>query len=259
MRSRLLAGASRWLGPLARYREYGAIGNGGLLLLAGGAGLLLLAGGAVVFLPHQTGHSPRALTDDCGLVTCTATLPAAATGDVRPHASPRVQPRSPASTVASSTMPAPSPAGPATSGPPASPAPARAPVSSPSVAARAPGVSVTVSYAIDRRFQGIQGQFMIVNHGSAPVTGWELAVALPGDGNFRVWNAQSRVDGDTLIINAPPNAQALAPGAAQQVMIFAEGNNSNPVSCTFDGASVCQAQQQPQPQQDHHREHWGAP
>jgi hypothetical protein len=66
-------------------------------------------------------------------------------------------------------------------------------------------------------------------------------------------NAQSRVNGDTLIINAPPNAQALAPGAAQQVMIFAEGNNSNPASCTFDGASVCQAQQhQHQHQQQHH-------
>jgi len=114
-----------------------------------------------------------------------------------------------------------------------------------------------VSYAIDHWFQGIQGQFMIVNHGSAPVTGWELAVALPGDGNFRVWNAQSRVNGDTLIINAPPNAQALAPGATQHVMIFADGNNTSPASCTFDGASVCQAQQ-PQPQQDHH-ERWGAP
>jgi hypothetical protein len=250
MGSRLRAEASRWLGPLARYREYGAIGNGGgLLLLAGGAGLLLLAGGAVVFLPHQTGHPPRALADDCGLVTCTATLPAA-TGHVRPQAPPRVQPRSTASTVASSTTPAPSPAGQPTSGLPASPAPRRAPVSSASVAAHAPGASVTVSYAIDRWFQGIQGQFMIVNHGSAPVTGWELTVTLPGDGNFRVWNAQSRVAGDTLIIEAPPDTQALAPGATQQVMIFAEGSNSDPASCTFDGASVCQAQQQPQ----HHHE-----
>jgi hypothetical protein len=253
MGSRMLAGASRWLGPLARYRVsryrvFGAIGNGGgLLLLAGGAGLLLLAGGAVVLLPHQTGHPPRALADDCGLVTCTATLPASA-ARVSPHASPRAQPRSTASTVASSTTPSPSPAGQPTSGPPA------APVSPPSVAARAPGVSVTVSYAIDRWFQGIQGQFMIVNHGSAPVNGWELAVALPGDGNFRVWNAQSRVAGDTLIIDAPPNAQALAPGAAQRVMMFADGNNSNPASCTLDGVSVCQAQQQSQQEQQHHHE-----
>src|SRR5260370_35091124 len=104
MRSRLLAGASRWLGPLARYREYGAIGNGGLLLLAGGAGLLLLAGGAVVFLPHQTGPSPRALTDDCGFVARTAALPAPATTPARAHAPPPAQPRGPRRAARPSTM-----------------------------------------------------------------------------------------------------------------------------------------------------------
>jgi hypothetical protein len=246
--SRVPGGARRWLGQLARSgRPYGTTASSArLLLLAGGVGLLLLAGGAVALLPHQTGHGPRSVADDCGMVTCTATLPASVTGSSTLSASPSAQPWHTANTAAASAASTRAAVKQATSKPPAPPIPTRGPASSPSpsmAAPPAPVVSVTVSYSMGRWFQGIQGRFVIVNHGSTPVTGWNLAVTLPGDGNFRVWNAQDRVNGDTLIINAAPNAQTLGPGAIQQVTIFAEGGTSAPSSCTFDGAAVCQAQQ----------------
>jgi Cellulose binding domain len=270
MGNRLPGGASRWLSALARYRvpwyrmPWSRIrwyrmrwyrvpgcrmpryaGNGArLLLLAGGAGLLALAGGTLALLPHQTGHAPRDVADDCGIVTCTATLPASVTGKATLSASPSAAPRRAANTspAAAPTRPA---ATRATSRPPA---PTQVPAASPSPSSARPAaaVSVTVTYSVGRWFQGIQGRFVIVNNGPAAVTGWNLTVAFPGDGNFRVWNGLGRVSGATLTITAPPGAPVLAPGASQQVTIFAEGGTTEPASCTFDGAAVCHAQQ-----------HWG--
>jgi Cellulose binding domain len=246
MGSRLSA-ATRWLGRMARYPEHGPAGDGaGFVLLAGGVGLLLLAGGAVMLLPSHTGHLPQSVAADCGMVTCTATLPASVTGRESLSASPSASPRRTRSTPPSSAAPTRPAVQQSTSAAPAPPDPTHGPVSvpSPSTAPPAPAaVSVTVFYSLDRWFQGIHGQFVIVNHGSAPVTGWNLAVSLPGDGNFQVWNARGHVSGGTLIITAAPDAPALAPGGMQQIGVSAQGGTSNPASCTFDGASVCQEQQ----------------
>jgi hypothetical protein len=239
MGSGLSAAAARWLGWLARYREAG-----------NGAGLLLVAGGSMVLLPSHPAHVPSAVAEDCGMVTCEATLPASVTGRERLSAPPSVQPQRTRKATPSSAAPTQPAVQQSTSEPPASPVPTHAPVPvpSPSTAPPAPAaVSVAVFYSIGRWFQGIQGQFVIVNHGSAPVTGWNLTISLPGDGNFQVWNAQGRASGDTLIITASPGAPALTPGAMQQIGVSAQGGTSTPASCTFDGAPVCQEQQ------EHHR------
>jgi hypothetical protein len=201
-----------WLGVLAQYRWLLGIGTG--------AGLAVAVGIVLIFLPHQADHRPRALAVNCGIVTCTATLPVSPSP--RPSATPPG--RSPRM---SATPPGPSPRMSATAvmaPSPMPPAPRQAPL-------------VTVAYSVVQRWDGgFQGQFTIVNHASTALTGWQIRAAFPGDLVDSAWGAGWQISGGgTLVLDAPSYQPTVPPGASQSANFTARGNTTSPVSCSIDG------------------------
>ncbi len=198
-----------WLGVLAQHRWFWGIGTG--------AGLAAAAGVVLIFLPHHGGHRPRAVAVNCGIVTCTATLPVSPSP--RPSVSPSPRP--------SATPPSPSPRMSATAIMARSPTPA--------APRRAP--PVTVAYSVVQRWDGgFQGQFTIVNHASTALTGWQIRAAFPGDLVDSAWGAGWQTSGgDTLVLDAPSYQPTIPPGASQSANFTAQGNTTSPVSCSIDG------------------------
>jgi Cellulose binding domain len=84
---------------------------------------------------------------------------------------------------------------------------------------------------------GFQGQFTIVNNGTAPINGWELRAALPFDRIDTVWDAVFHTVGDTLVLDPPSYQVTIAPGGSLTENFTARGNWTKPTSCTFNGAA----------------------
>jgi hypothetical protein len=206
------------LGPLARHRWYAAAGAGACITAAA-------VGGALILQPGQTAHHPRALAADCGIVTCTATIPPRATASATAARSLSPSPRHATAARRVAHSPGPSPATPAT-------APARIP---PSPSHQAPSVSVAYS-VVQRWAGGLQGQFTIVNHGSAALTRWEIRAVLPGDQIDSAWGSGSQISGDTLVL-VPSYPPSIPAGASQSMDFTAQGNTARPATCTLDGAA----------------------
>ena len=210
-------------GSLIRYRWLTAAGTT--------AAVAAMAGGGLVLLRHPPAAGPHR---DCGLVWCSATLPRSVTASATgPAASPG----------AGRARPAPRPARAAgRAGSHAQAAPAGAGL------AAGPGHSadhqVGVRYKI-RPLPGgaVTGQLVIVNHGGAPVTGWQLRVVLPGDDHYRVGSAASASAGDALVVTALPGAPALGAGRSARVTFTAEGSTAVPASVTFQDAAAGQPAQ----------------
>jgi Cellulose binding domain len=217
----------RWLSSVARHRWYAVIGTGACITAA--------VSGVLMSQPHKAAHHPRALAADCGIVTCTASIPPpAAASAASATASPRRSPGRPHATTAPRvtlppTSPPVPPAGPAAT--PASPPPARP--SSP-----APRLQpLTVSYSVVQRWDGgLQGQFTIANHSATALAGWELVAVFPGDQVDSAWGSGFHISGDTLIL-VPSYPPAIPPGASQSMHFTAQGNTTSPASCTLDGAA----------------------
>ncbi len=208
----------RWFDSLGGHRWYLAIATTACVAAA--------IGGAAIFLPHRTGHRPRALAADCGIVTCTATIPPSAIAS--PSLRPQPTPSAAAPAINFSATPS------ATSAPPATlraqrPPPTTAPVR------QVP--AVTVSYALVQRWDGgFQGQFTIVNHGSTALAGWELRAVFPGDQIDSAWGSAYQASGDTLVLD--PSFPATVPAGTSQSMNFtAGGNTTSPGGCTLNGAA----------------------
>jgi hypothetical protein len=92
-----------------------------------------------------------------------------------------------------------------------------------------------VSYAVDQRWPGgFQGQFTIVNNGSAPLAGWVLAAVLPGDRIDSVWSADYTTDGTTLTLTPAPYQPVIPPGGTQSAFFTASGNTPAPTGCLFN-------------------------
>ena len=198
---------------LAQHRWFLGIGTGACLAVAVGA--------VLIFMPHQAGHRPRALAVNCGIVTCTATLPVSPSP--RPSATPRARP--PAMSATPQVSPSPRMSATAVMAPsPTPPAPRRAPL-------------VTVAYSVVQRWDGgFQGQFTIVNHTSTALTGWQIRAAFPGDLVDSAWGAGWQISGgDTLVLDAPSYQPTVPPGASQSANFTAQGNTTSPVSCSIDG------------------------
>lgn len=205
---------ARWLGSLAQRRWYVGIGTGACLAAAVGV--------VLIFIPHQAGHSPRGLAVNCGIVTCTATLPPAGSASATPGSrttrsarsalTPQVSP-SPRMSATAVIAPSPTP-----------PAPRQAP-------------RVTVAYSVVQRWDGgFQGQFTIVNHASTALTGWQISAAFPGDLVDSAWGAGWQISGGgTLVLDAPSYQPTVPPGASQSANFTAQGNTTSPVKCTIDG------------------------
>ena len=154
-----------------------------------------------------------------------------------PAASPHASKKHPASPSAkpsrTSEAASPSPSPTRTRSSP-KPSPTRSPTPSPSRSS--PARSVHVSYTLARQWpNGFQGEFTIVNNGTAQVSGWELDAGLPGDRVFSVWGALFHMSGNTLVIDPQFDQQPIAPGASLTAVFTASGPTTTPTSCTFNG------------------------
>ena len=215
--------------------------------VAGAAAVLaLLAGGAMTLLTAAHAPQARPLADDCGLVTCGATLPAAVTGVAPPSTAVRsTAPARRHHRRAHRQVLAPAAHSLGSPAPPAPPHHRRHPVPGHQAAPSA----VTVTYTLDGTDpwrQGFHAHLTIVNNGSTPVAGWSVQVSLPGDqvdwvGYPGAWEpfANWQFGGGTLTLNAVSGGETLAPGATEIVPITAQGGTTAPGSCVFNG-SACQ-------------------
>jgi endoglucanase len=124
---------------------------------------------------------------------------------------------------------APPSAAPASSTRTPAPPPASTPAATP---------AVTVSYSLVQPWDGgFQGEFTIVNHGTAAIHGWQLAAAFPGDTIESAWDASFHTDGDTLLLDPPSYQLTIGPGASLAEHFTAAGTTTAPGSCTSNGAA----------------------
>jgi hypothetical protein len=217
--------------------------------VAGAAAVLaLLAGGGMTLLTVSSAPQARPLAADCGLITCGASLPPVVTGtavpstathgSARAHRHHRAARRVLAPAVHIRLRPSALPGRPAhhrhrRPPHPGGPAPA----------------AVSVTYSVDGTdpwHHDFRAHLTIVNHGAAPVAGWSVQVSLPGDqvdwvGYPGAWDpfASWQFSGGTLVLNAVSGGETLAPGATEVVPISAQGGNTVPGGCQFNGAA-CQ-------------------
>jgi hypothetical protein len=226
---------------LIRRARYAA-GAAAAVLAIGGAGAALALG-----TPAGNPHI-HADADYCGLVSCAA-LHSARHADTRsramalgvPAGTQRPGAKLPPTSATPSPMassPARAPAhAPAPVPPGHRPRPTAGPTPAPSPTPSSP--AITVSYSTAQRWDGgFQGEFVIANHGSSAVTGWQLVITLSGDRVDTVWNADWRYGGaGSVIMTAAPYDQVIEPGAAQSVNFVAQGGSTEPASCTFDGSA----------------------
>lgn len=130
---------------------------------------------------------------------------------------------------------------PAAAIPPASqpqgPGPAQAaptPRVSSSAANREPAISVR--YLVpSQSFVGFEGEVVVVNNGQEPLSGWQIAVALEGDTVTSVENASGFVSNGILLMQPTPGAPAVQPGGTLRVFFTAEGTQTTPLACAFNG------------------------
>ena len=210
------------------------------------ATIAAMAGGGVALA--FSGGSARP-AQDCGLVPCTAALPASVrtsaagpgsgpgSGRVPATATPTLTRRAPAppsSPLPSSAATAPEAAAPHRAGP------APEPVSFPAPAASSAGRAVSADHAVGVGYgitqdgrQDIHGQIVIVNNGPVPLTGWRIRVVLPGDTDYQVLDAANRSAGDALVMAAPPDGPAIAAGSTEVIAFTARGTTSTPARSTF--------------------------
>jgi chitinase len=101
-----------------------------------------------------------------------------------------------------------------------------------------PPPAVTVTYAaVDQWGSGFEGRLTIVNHGTATISAWEIAISLPGDRVSSVWDAVGHVDGDVLILQPTTWDPPITPNGEMSVNFVADGPTTSPASCTYNGAA----------------------
>jgi Cellulose binding domain len=235
-----------------------------LCAAAAAAGLGIVA--AAFAWQAPTGKPPtRADAAYCGLVACAALQPgitAPTTTPVTPAASapvtglpsgggqvkPQTSPDPAASTSSAAPVPAPTVAPPATTTSPPGPSPTSPPTSPPAPPATTPppitpsptptSADVTATYSTPRQWRGgFLGELTIVNQDGPAVTGWQIAITLPGDQVQRVWNANWQPAGDGSVIMTPmPGDQVIEPGDSLTVSFIVQGDTTEPSDCTFNGS-----------------------
>ena len=206
---------ARWMARLGLMNERRRLAAIGAAFAA-----LVIAGGMILYLSEPSAK---------GL----AGAPASAHKLVhRPHAIP-TQPTAGQSRAGHSPAPTrshPTPS-PTRSSPAASPKPTSTTTASPTE------TQVKVSYAVVRQHpHSFQGQFTIVNNGSAAVNGWELVVVLPGDDIRSVSGGSFHTHGDTVYIDPSGSQRSIAPGATVVENFTAHGSTTALAGCTFNGS-----------------------
>ena len=100
-----------------------------------------------------------------------------------------------------------------------------------------PKPKVVVRYLVDSQgFGGFQGQVRVVNDGTQPIAGWQIVIALPDDTVTAVQNAGGLVSHGILLLQ-PADAAEVVPsgGGTLNVFFVAEGTETIPAACTFNG------------------------
>jgi cellulose binding protein with CBM2 domain len=220
----------------------------------GAAAVVLALGGAGAALAFHDPAGPthtRADVTYCGLVACAVLHTAGhsaghsgggvaigAPADMQRAGGTRSGP--PDSAVPMPSASAPKPAGSPNPGPPSSPGPGpTTPVPAPAPAPTAAGPNVSVSYSTLQRWPGgFMGGLRLVNNGPAAVSGWQLVITLGGDRVDTVWNADWQPGSGGSVIMTPVSYDpTIAPGASLSVNFVAQGGQTEPGSCTFDGSA----------------------
>jgi len=95
---------------------------------------------------------------------------------------------------------------------------------------------VVVRYLVDSQgFGGFQGQVQVVNDGTQTIAGWQIVIALPGDTVTAVQNAGGFDSNGILLLQPADAAEVVPPGGALHVFFVAEGTETIPAACTFNG------------------------
>ena len=257
-------GPPRLTDSLARHRWITAAGMTATLAAVAGGGAVLAFHGGPARPPKGCGLVPCAAalpasvrSGDSGPAggagpagspgpatgTGTASAPATAapTAVREPSAPPSPAPAPPAP-VSARPVSAPPAAARPVSAPPAAARPVSRPepFSSPAPVSSAAGRAVSADHAIGVGYaitedsqQGIHGQIVIVNNGSAPVSGWRVTLVLPGDRGYQVLDARNRSAGDALVMTAPADGRSLGAGGTELIAFTARGTTSRPVRSTF--------------------------
>jgi Cellulose binding domain len=124
---------------------------------------------------------------------------------------------------------------------PVTPAPsASASASASTTVPTSPGAPPGVTYrATAQAGGGFTGQITVVNYGTAPVSDWQLVVALPLDSVSAVQNADYSYDSDVVFATPAPGDPPIPPGGTLVVTIDASGPTMTPADCSFDNVA-CQ-------------------
>jgi hypothetical protein len=113
---------------------------------------------------------------------------------------------------------------------PSTPAPSTS-AAAPTSPGAPPGVTYQVTEAADG---GFAGQVTVVNHGTAPISNWQLVVALPLDSVSAVQNADFSYDSDVVFASPAPGDPPISPGGTLVVTIYGSGPTTAPADCYFD-------------------------
>jgi chitin-binding protein len=113
---------------------------------------------------------------------------------------------------------------------PSTPAPSTS-AAAPTSPGAPPGVTYQATEAADG---GFAGQVTVVNHGTAPISNWQLVVALPLDSVSAVHNADFSYDSDVVFASPAPGDPPISPGGTLVVTIYGSGPTTAPADCYFD-------------------------
>jgi hypothetical protein len=82
---------------------------------------------------------------------------------------------------------------------------------------------------------GFQGEVQVTNNGRQPISGWQIAVALPDDQVLSFSNASGFVSNGILLLQPGPGSRAVRPrGGTLSVFFVAEGTQTIPEACAFN-------------------------
>jgi hypothetical protein len=102
---------------------------------------------------------------------------------------------------------------------------------------QAPAVTYVVVAQADGGFQ-FEAEVRVVNNGSAPISDWQITVALPDDQITAIGGASGYVSNHILLMQPEPGSSPLEPGSALKVFFEAQGPEMTPQLCAF-GNTTC--------------------
>jgi hypothetical protein len=101
------------------------------------------------------------------------------------------------------------------------------------------GPDVQVRYIVDGQgISGFQGQVQVINYGTQPIADWQIVIALPDDTVTSISNASGFVSHGILLMQPAVVGEVVPPdGGTQNVFFVAQGFETAPVACAFNGIS----------------------